>query len=116
MAADAAAHRARRWEGGPGIAGQVGGRPLVPVWHEAAVAGTDTELVVDAVSDELTLSIVLALDAAGVLRVRQTVTNTGVEDVELTALEAVLPVGERAAEVLDLAGSGRASGPRSDGP
>ena len=92
------------WEGRPGIAGQVGGRPLVPVWDEVAVAGTDAELVVDATSDELTLSIILALDAAGVLRVRQTVTNTGVEDVELTALEAVLPVGDRAAEVLDLAG------------
>lgn len=92
------------WEGRPGIAGQVGGRPLVPVWDEVAVAGTDAELVVDATSDELTLSIVLALDAAGVLRVRQTVTNTGDEDVELSALEAVLPIGDRAAEVLDLAG------------
>ncbi len=55
-------------------------------------------------SEELTLRLVLSLDAAGVLRIRQTLTNTGVEDVELTALEAVLPVGDRAAEVLDLAG------------
>ncbi len=92
------------WEGRPGIAGQVGGRPLVPGWHEVAVRGTEGELVVDAVSDELTLSIVLVLDAHGVLRVRQSVTNTGAADVELSALEAVLPVGDRAAEVLDLAG------------
>ncbi len=92
------------WEGRPGIAGQVGGRPLVPAWRDVTVSETAGALVVDAVSDELTLSIVLALDAAGVLRVGQTVTNTGVEDVELAALEAVLPVGDRAAEVLDLAG------------
>ncbi len=92
------------WEGRPGIAGQVGGRPLVPVWHEVAVTGTEDEFLVDAVSEELTLRLVLSLDAAGVLRIRQTLTNTGVEDVELTALEAVLPVGDRAAEVLDLAG------------
>lgn len=92
------------WEGRPGIAGQVGGRPLVPVWREVAVTGTEDELLVDAVSDALTLRLVLTLDAAGVLRVRQTVTNTGAEEVELSALEAVLPVGDRAAEVLDLAG------------
>ncbi len=99
-----AAHRARRVGGTAGIAGQVGGRPLVPVWHEVAVTGTEDEFLVDAVSEELTLRLVLSLDAAGVLRIRQTLINTGVEDVELTALEAVLPVGDAQPSVLDLAG------------
>ena len=36
------------WEGRPGIAGQVGGRPLVPVWREVAVTGTEDDLVVEA--------------------------------------------------------------------
>lgn len=92
------------WEGRPALSGQVGGRPLVPVWRDVAVTGDRTTLVVEAASDAVGLRSEFALDAAGVLRVRHTLTNTGTADVELQALEAVLPVGERAVDVLDLAG------------
>ncbi|SFF91791.1 alpha-galactosidase [Curtobacterium sp. YR515] len=92
------------WEGRPGIAGQVGGRPLVPVWRDVVVHVEGQLLVVDAASDEVALHSEFALDDAGVLRVRHALTNSGTADVEVQALEAVLPVGERAAEVLDLAG------------
>ena len=92
------------WEGRPAVVGQVDGRPLVPDWHRATVTVDAESLVVEAVADEVTLRTVLALDAAGVLRVRHSLANTGAGVVELQALEAVLPVGDRAAEVLDLAG------------
>ncbi|WP_439690556.1 alpha-galactosidase [Curtobacterium sp. SP.BCp] len=92
------------WEGRPAVSGQVGGRPLVPVWRDVHVHGDEQRLVVDAVSDEVSLRSEFELDDAGVLRVRHALTNSGTVDVEVQALEAVLPVGERAAEVLDLAG------------
>ncbi|ROS72150.1 alpha-galactosidase [Curtobacterium sp. PhB130] len=92
------------WEGRPAIAGHVEGLPLVPRWRGVEVTSTPREAVVTADSEELALRSVFALDDAGVLRVRHTVTNRGVRAVHLQALEAVLPVGERVSEVFDLAG------------
>lgn len=92
------------WEGRPGIAGHVDGEPLVPRWRDVEVASGSGTALVTATSDTLTLSTTFTLDAAGVLRVRHAVTNAGRAAVHLQALEATLPVGERAAEVLDLAG------------
>jgi len=92
------------WEGRPALAGQVDGRPLVPVWRDVVVTADDRVLTVDAVSDDVSLRSAFVLDGAGVLRVRHALTNTGTGTVEVQALEAVLPVGERVAEVLDLAG------------
>lgn len=92
------------WEGRPGIAGHVDGLPLVPRWRDVVVVSDDGRVTVTAVSAELRLWSEFALDAAGVLRVRHAVTNRRAAAVHLQALEAVLPVGERAGEVLDLAG------------
>ena len=92
------------WEGRPGIAGHVDGLPLVPRWQDVVVVSDEGLVTVTAVSAELRLRSEIALDSAGVLRVRHAVTNHGAAVVHLQALEAVLPVGERAGEVLDLAG------------
>ncbi|MGN6408611.1 MAG: alpha-galactosidase [Curtobacterium sp.] len=92
------------WEGRPAVSGQVAGRPLVPVWRDVVVEQDGETVTIGARSDEVALRTVLALDDAGVLRVRHALTNTGTDDVEVQALEAVLPAGERAAEVLDLGG------------
>ncbi|ROP64155.1 alpha-galactosidase [Curtobacterium sp. PhB115] len=92
------------WEGRPGIAGHVAGEPLVPRWRDVEVSGDAARIVVTAVSEALTLRSELDLDTAGVLRVRHAVTNGHAEPVHLQALEATLPVDERVAEVMDLAG------------
>ncbi|UWD80458.1 alpha-galactosidase [Curtobacterium flaccumfaciens] len=96
------------WEGRPGIAGHVDGMPLVPRWRDVATAVVSVadgqRIVVTAESDSVALRSEFALDTAGVLRVRHTVTNTHAEPVHVQALEATLPVGERITEVLDLGG------------
>ncbi|MET0352507.1 MAG: alpha-galactosidase, partial [Plantibacter flavus] len=94
------------WEGRPAIAGHVDGEPLVPRWRDVDVdvdVAIDTAIV-NARSEHLTLTSTFALDGAGVLRVRHAVTNAGRPLVHLDALDATLPVGERVAEVFDLAG------------
>ncbi len=64
------------WEGRPGIAGQVGGRPLVPVWHEVAVRGNGQRARRRRGVRRAGAVDRPVLDAHGVLRVRQSVTNT----------------------------------------
>jgi alpha-galactosidase len=92
------------WEGRPALAGHVDGEPLVPRWNGVDVTSDAGAVVVTATSDTLTLTSTFGLDGAGVLRVRHAVTNAGHAAVHLEALEATLPVGERVAEVFDLAG------------
>lgn len=92
------------WEGRPAIAGHVDGEPLVPRWRDVEVVSESGSALVTATSDSLTLASAFTLDEAGVLRVRHTVTNAGHRPVHLQALDATLPVGERVAEVFDLAG------------
>lgn len=71
------------WEGRPAVAGQVAGRPLVPVWGAVVVEQGSQTLTIEARSDEVSLHSVLVLDDAGVLRVRHALTNTGTDDVEV---------------------------------
>lgn len=92
------------WEGRPAITGHVDGEPLVPRWRDVEVVSESGSALVTATSDSLTLASAFTLDEAGVLRVRHAVTNAGHPPVNLQALDATLPVGERVAEVFDLAG------------
>jgi alpha-galactosidase len=52
----------------------------------------------------VTLMTDLELTEQGVLRVRHTLTNTGADTVELAGVDAILPVPDRAGEILDFTG------------
>ncbi|GAA2154054.1 MULTISPECIES: alpha-galactosidase [Glycomyces] len=96
------------WEGRPGLAAHRAGRAEYPHWS-VADAGFETDvdtgtLHIRAEAPGLLLNTELRLDEAGVLRVAHELVNTGDEPLSLAALEAVMPVGDRAAEVLDFTG------------
>jgi alpha-galactosidase len=95
------------WLGRPGLAGHRAGRQLLPVLTvDSVTAAGDSGLSI-ATSDGtagLTLVSDLVLEPAGVLRVRHTVTNTGDDGLEITALDASIPFPPVASEVLDFSG------------
>jgi alpha-galactosidase len=96
------------WEGRPGLAAHRAGRAEYPHWTvEDAGFETDVDtgtLHIRAEAPGLLLNTELRLDEAGVLRVAHELVNTADEPLSLAALEAVMPVGDRAAEVLDFTG------------
>jgi alpha-galactosidase len=96
------------WEGRPGLAAHRAGRAEYPHWTvEDAGFETDVDtgtLHIRAEASGLLLNTELRLDSAGVLRVAHELVNTADEPLSLASLEAVMPVGDRAAEVLDFTG------------
>ncbi|MEN1975175.1 alpha-galactosidase [Cellulomonas sp. P4] len=92
------------WAGRPGLAGSRDGRLLLPAWGPTQVVAGDGVLELTGTADGLALRTRLQLDAAGVLRVRHELENTGATAVDVAALEATVPVGDAATELLDLAG------------
>ncbi|MDN3310299.1 alpha-galactosidase [Microbacterium oryzae] len=92
------------WQGRPGIAGAIGGVPLLPSWRVAAVEIDDRGFSLRAEADGVRLQSSLRFDEAGVLLVSHTLVNTGDEAIALAALEATLPLAERATELLDFSG------------
>ena len=92
------------WQGRPGIAGTVDGAPLLPGWRVESVESDDRGFALRAHADGLVLESSLRFDAAGILRVDHRVENAGDAVVQLSALDATLPVPARASELLDLAG------------
>ncbi|MFI2490448.1 alpha-galactosidase [Promicromonospora kroppenstedtii] len=92
------------WEGRPGLAGHVGRRALLPRWRRTAAEADERHLRVTAEAAGLRVVVDLALDPSGVLAVTHELHNTGAEPVDLAILEATLPVGDLATEVLDFSG------------
>ena len=92
------------WEGRPGLAGHVGRRAVLPRWHRTAVNSDERHLRVEAQAEGLSLVIELTLDTSGVLKVEHELYNTSGEPVDLAILEATMPVGDLATEVLDFSG------------
>jgi alpha-galactosidase len=100
------------WSGRPGLAGHRDGRdpfPRLAVVADPAVATeADGAQVLTAHAADphagLDLALELRLEASGLLRVRQTLTNTGAGVYTLDGLLGLLPVPERAGELLDLTG------------
>ncbi|GAA2140649.1 alpha-galactosidase [Glycomyces algeriensis] len=92
------------WEGRPGFAAHRAGRIEHPRWTVAEAAAKPESLQVRAVAEGLALDIELVLDDAGVLRLHHELQNTAAGPLALTGLETVLPVGDRAGEVLDFTG------------
>jgi alpha-galactosidase len=92
------------WEGRPGFSAHRSGRVTIPRWHSSHVTGNDARVTVAAIADGLRLSIDLRLDDAGVLRITPEIVNTGDDNLELSILEATMPVGDVAADALDFSG------------
>lgn len=92
------------WEGRPGFAGQREGAAVTPRWRPAQVAGDDVHLVVLAEGDGVRLRVEIRLDDAGVLRIAPEITNTGERTLDVSALEATMPVDDSAGEALDFSG------------
>jgi alpha-galactosidase len=100
------------WSGRPGLAGHRDGAapfPRLALTEPVAVrtepdgAGVLTAAAADPDAG-LATSSELRLEAAGLVRLRHTVTNTGSGTWTLDGLTAVLPVPHTAAELLDLTG------------
>jgi alpha-galactosidase len=95
------------WEGRPGLAGlagHAGRRALLPRWRDTAADGDERNLRITAEADGLSVVIELTLDPSGVLKVVHELHNTSAEPVDLGILEATMPVGDLATEVLDFTG------------
>ena len=98
---------AEGWLGRPGLAGHRSGRQLLPLLTVDSVTAEEGSGLSIATSDgtaELAVVSDLVLEPSGVLRVRHTVTNTGDDEIELTALDASIAFPPVVSEVLDLSG------------
>ncbi|HEY0259763.1 MAG TPA: alpha-galactosidase [Lacisediminihabitans sp.] len=92
------------WAGRPGMQGDVDGTILVADWQETSLEASATQLSFEAESRGLALGYHLRIDVAGLVTVRLTLANLSGCPVRLGALEATMPVGDRAREVLDFTG------------
>jgi len=96
------------WSGRPGIggfrpgAGQADLSCELLAVHDRGANTLAIELIEPNAS--ITVLIDLELTVQGVLRVRHTLTNTGTGSFELAALDVIVPVPDRARELLDFTG------------
>ena len=95
------------WRGRPALAGHRGGRGfsprLVTVGHRGLGADGHEIVLADA-EVAISLAVELHLTDEGMLRIRSRLTNDGPTDYQLQSLATELPVGQAAAEILDLTG------------
>ncbi len=105
------ADRDSGWSGTPVIEAAVGARALGP-WSVVAAEhdGTRARIRVRDAGGAAEVELRLSLDAAGVLRMRGSVANTGSLPVDVEALRMLLPLPARALEITDF--TGRWSGER----
>lgn len=92
------------WTGRPGLAGTVDDDVPGPWSLREVTSGSTSARVVVGTDDGLEVTTELELSVDGVLRVRHTWTNAGDGVVRVGALATVLPVPDRAQEVLDHSG------------
>ncbi|WP_081687146.1 alpha-galactosidase [Glycomyces tenuis] len=92
------------WEGRPGFSAHRARQAQYPQWNIIEAHSTADSLRLISTADGLDLTTTFSLDLAGVLRVDHEVTNASDTSLALAALESVVPVDDRAAEVLDFTG------------
>jgi alpha-galactosidase len=96
------------YRGRPGLSGsRAGGRAFSPSFRLSSVRPDgESGVVVEAADSHagLTVEVALVLEPGGLLRVRPSVRNDGGTDYTVEELGCVLPVPERAGELLDLTG------------
>lgn len=95
------------YSGRPSIVGDRAGRaysPMLRVVSSDVVGDDGIRILLDDSEAELAVAVELHLSEQGMLRSKTELVNTGTSDYSLHALNTLLPVGPRAAEVLDLTG------------
>ncbi|WP_243232028.1 alpha-galactosidase [Microbacterium sp. CIAB417] len=94
------------WLGTPSVEGHRDGRATSALFTLRQAAATETALRVDLTDDEsaLALRVDLSVGAAGLVRQRLTLTNTGPTDYTVQTLQSLLPVPWDATEILDTTG------------
>ncbi|MGP5163286.1 alpha-galactosidase [Arthrobacter rhombi] len=94
------------WAGTPFLEGGRGGRDTSASFADPRVTTGESQLTLSATDAEtgLKLATDLELLPGGLLRLRHTLTNIGQDGYEVRALNAMLPVGQQATELLDTAG------------
>ncbi|MEU4745337.1 glycoside hydrolase family 36 N-terminal domain-containing protein, partial [Actinosynnema sp. NPDC023658] len=97
---------ATAWPGLPGLRGHREGRDWSPLFTVERVVESGGVCLVRAADVEagLALDLEIGLTAAGLVRLRATVRNTGDTAYTLDGLVLTLPVPSRATELLDLTG------------
>ncbi|HZE48839.1 MAG TPA: alpha-galactosidase [Jatrophihabitantaceae bacterium] len=98
---------ARAWLGRPGLVGhRVDGTAWSPEFTEVDVSAAADRITVHAADAVAGLGLVSEFEAlaSGAIRARHAVTNTGAGPYILDALDVVVPVPDRAAEILDFTG------------
>ncbi|HYJ67204.1 MAG TPA: alpha-galactosidase [Nocardioidaceae bacterium] len=82
------------------------GSSWAPRFTDCTATASDAEATVHADDHDLGLSLrsTLSVEESGLLRMRNAVTNTGADPLAVAGLEVVVPVPDRAAEVLHLTG------------
>ncbi|KJC65016.1 alpha-galactosidase [Agreia bicolorata] len=92
------------WAGRPGLVLQRESSTVFPVWREPTTTVRDASLESRFVSDGLEFRYSAVIDTAGLVHINQSITNHGTEPLSVHSLEATLPVGGLATEVLDFTG------------
>lgn len=94
------------WQGTPAFTGHRGGGSRTPAFQMTELKTDDAQLTITANDDDagLALTAQLTLTAAGLLRQRLAVTNTGADEYEVRSLLAFFPLPAGAQEVLDHTG------------
>ncbi|WP_433430705.1 alpha-galactosidase [Nonomuraea sp. CA-141351] len=94
------------WFGIPGLSGSRGSEAWAPRFTVSSAVQEGRRLTVEAADPGTALGLRLAIEltGSGLVRLRTTVRNDGDDEYRVDALSAVLPVPDRAVELLDLAG------------
>ncbi len=94
------------WAGTPLLEGGRGGRDTSACFTDPEVTTADSRLTLSATDAEagLELETNFELLPGGLLRLRHSLTNAGDDGYEVRALNAMLPVGQQATELLDTTG------------
>ena len=99
--------RAVGYRGRPGLTGSRQGRGFSPSFLTSSVTRPGDGSAVVLARDEqaqLTVSLAMSLEPSGILRIRPSLTNDGDEPYVLHELACILPVPDRATDLLDLTG------------
>ncbi|MBB5778968.1 alpha-galactosidase [Nonomuraea jabiensis] len=94
------------WFGIPGLSGSRGGQAWAPRFTVSEAVQEGRRLTVEAAdpATALGLRLTVELTGSGLVRLRTAVRNDGNDDCRVDAVSAVLPVPDRAVELLDLTG------------
>lgn len=92
------------WAGRPGFVAEVGDELVVAGWDEFTLERETSGVRFRAASESLVFQYALRIDEAGLIHVEQAIGNLGGAAARIHVLEATLPVGGAAQEVLDFSG------------